>query len=358
MDFNVNGAVFSQFIIHQIHPKSPEGDYGSVTLSSNQIELSEQVLSTLKSRITQALSTGSRSFECAIADISPGTFYDFATRLWSNPPEEFINTSCLIAQRLAESQKRTNIHGGYLVIIKGTLSSHPFSLVIKAELQEALIERRSHGKTSIELLENIFLSPANKLYKIGLIHHIPNSSINTAGPNQDNCCLLFDDNSNVIGEPAEYFYKDFLGFDPSSDARLKTKLFYNRLKGFIDNEVSDLGLKNNLYLAVEALFNADSTSQINPEDFRDRYFPEGPEKDNFSTKVLIHFPRPFIKDSSLIEKSIGKKKITFGKIKVEGPTDEFNERIRVLNHEEILELKPKELDGFTFIMIHGFPHGN
>jgi hypothetical protein len=356
MDFNVNGASFDRIIIHQIHAKTPTEDFSSVTLAESILSLSEPVISTLKNRISQALQKESRAFDAAIANISPGSFYDLSTSLWASSTQEFIEISGRLAALLAEAQRRIIIPESYLIIIKGVLNRLNFTLVIKAELHEALFENRTDGHITIELIERVFLSPANKLYKIGLIYNSTNPDPDAAGPNHDNCCLLYDDNNNLIGDPAEYFYRDFLGFDPSNDARLKTKQFYKRLVDYVQSDITEGNLKQDLFNAIETVFYADQTALIDPIGFMETYIPEGC-KSKYVDKILSHYTRPFIKDVSLIQRSVNKKRITFGNIKIEGPIDEFNQRITLVPAEEIINLDPSSLSEFTFVKIHGRPYG-
>ena len=154
----------------------------------------------------------SKAFELEIENTTGESFFSIASELHNQNNDNFIANTREIAGLLAKNQKRTSIPGGYLLIMDciDNEAELPVCIVIKAEPHEALQFTNVGGHSQVSLLKQVFLSPSQKLYKIGILY--AKSAIENDNKNDQYGCFLYDDQFRAESHPAEYFYKDFLGF--------------------------------------------------------------------------------------------------------------------------------------------------
>ena len=159
----------------------------------------------------------------------------------SKSDPDFIQSSKDIADILADSQKRTNIPGGYIILLDALDEEKSIYIIIKAEPHQAL--QRVDVQSQISLLKSVFLSPSQKLYKIGILCE----RLDPSGENPSDRfeCWLFDDQFRAESHPAEYFYKDFLGFTIGNNAKIQSQRFYDKTEGFIIDSFDDFQVKSN-----------------------------------------------------------------------------------------------------------------
>ena len=170
---NFANATLNRIISHRIFSKQKGDESAQVKLVNELVFADTNVQRTIKQRSTDALGRQSRSFVVDFEKFGKGSFFSFAHDIFDVDDNEFIKRSQSITTLLAHSQKRTNSPGGYLIILDGKTDDYrPFLLVIKAELQEAITAGKNEKthQPQMEYLEEIFLSPAEKFFKMGLLY--------------------------------------------------------------------------------------------------------------------------------------------------------------------------------------------
>ncbi len=97
-----------------------------------------------------------------------------------------------------------------LIVFDGTVgaTAQPFVGVIKAETQAGFRRSKDGAKAVVEFLQNIFLTPATRLYKIGLMLFEDTIKAKPDGRR----AFVFDSNISVSNREAAaaYFYEGFL----------------------------------------------------------------------------------------------------------------------------------------------------
>ncbi len=362
---DIINSTFRRIIVHRIYQKQRDEDYATVDKSTELINADDEVIDTLKDRINEACGRASKSFELEIAQIGNDSFFNHAKKVKDTNEEEFIETSGFIAEKLAESQTSMNIPGGFLIIIDGIFDNKNFVISVKAEPHDAFTTTfdENHGINSIELVKDIFLSPAVKFYKIGLIYERFTNEPDFEGivkvfPNTDYSCLLFDDQFRPGSIPSEYFYSSFLGFSIDKNDKIQTKRFHDEVVSLIIKNVRNYEEKKELIKTIQTVIKNDITDVIDPMEIGERYFDEDLRR-KYSQEILTNFPRKFVKNNILIERALTKKKITFpNKVKIEAPEETFDENIKVItNLEEIINLFEGQ-NGHTFLTIKGKPYAD
>lgn len=351
---------FSRAIIHKIIPKDA-GTESALSVESNDIiNLDENVVYTITERLTKALEKKTKTFELNIEQTHSTSFFQFANEMIGNDNSIFIDNSKKISNLLANSQTSAKHSGGYLIVLEGKKSNSEKKvlMVIKAELQEAFI----YYDNDIKLIENVFLSPAQKMFKFGMIYQRETNEIETlphyiSEPNVEWGCLIYDEQFRVDSKPAEYFYKDFLGFTTINNAPIQTKMFYNKTEEFVKNYYDSYDKKNEILNKLSDRLIDETYDYINPNIIADELFTKPELKEQFNNEVSTTLPLNIHKDNLLIRSNLNIKKINFpNNIKISGPADYMDVNVEVINSKEELEKLSTEQSSYTIIKISGKPY--
>src|SRR5690625_206074 len=346
----LNNLHVKKLIIHTIKEKQHNTRYATVIPTTEISTVSDEVLEIIRQRLNDAAGRNSRAFNLEIEERDKDSVFGLSLD-WNNENDDFfLEKSIQIAERLAQSQKRTNIPGGYLIIMDciDEVSQYPVVVIIKAEPHEALQLIDNIEKTNqINVLTKVFLSPSQKLYKIGIIYKKDEES--------DYESFLFDDQFRNESGPAEYFYKDFLGFSVSGNSKIQSQKFYNDTIGFIVKYAKDSDMKGRLISALKNEFLQRQTDLINPMEFGANFIPEDDGlRDTYIREICKDFSSAFVKDDTLIRRKLKNRKISFGdKIFILGPEEIFDERVKIVSEgEDIIENGGE----YTTIQIKGKPY--
>lgn len=356
IDFN--SLHVNRFIVHTIIQKQPGQDSASVYASNQALTIDSRALSIIRNRLIDAAGRDSKAFEMEIENSAEDSFFDIAKNLSQLTDEEFVEDSSLIARLLAISQKKENIPGGYLLIMDCLDEETSFfvSIVIKAEPHEALRLSDIDGHNQLDVIERVFLSPSQKFYKIGIVYLRDDSD--EIDFNQKYGAILFDDQFRPDGRPAEYFYRQFLGFTDSGNNKIQSKRFYDKTELFIQKEVDDASERNLLLNALKGEFAVVQNSTISPRGFADRYFTvENGLRDRYIADVCGELPLSIGKDAVMIRNKLLRRQMGFpNKIKVVGPEELFDGSVEVIDSTERLEELSCESQLYTIIKISGKPY--
>ncbi len=312
----------NRIIVHGAHRKEGDAEYGIAEYADNLFNFGERELTTLRRRIATAFSKSKRFFKLEISKSDEDSFYQYAKDLKNCNDETFLEISKNIADLLALSHSKKTIPAGLLLIVEGNIDSKHFVLVIKAELQEAFTIKEFNNEKLIELVNDLFLSPAKDFYKIGFIMEDRNS---LRPPNDRHSCYMYDDNfSSGKKDLAEYFYKDFLGFTTSSNDKLLTKNFRENIFKFIETHVEGFENKKGLKSALNTLYRENTSGIINPQEFAETHFPENLLR-LFTSEISSQYPHSFTKDLTLVDRALDRQTIKLvDDLKIEGPSDSMD----------------------------------
>jgi 37-kD nucleoid-associated bacterial protein len=227
-----------RLVIHHINPRAGDKSYIAPTYGTQLVALPPSGLDMFTKRIAQALGHHSHGIQAQFDKTGPGTFFMDAVDLMDGNDELFFATSKTVADSLAKAQQSKSLAPSKLLIVSGHTSKkqQPFSAVVKAELQDALAEKKSaQGKTVVDYLTEIFFAESQKLYKIGFIQKT-NALGGKQAPNHFSI-HLFDHlmTGTETRDAAYYFYKEFLGANISDSDRQLTKQFFDKTIDFLNS---------------------------------------------------------------------------------------------------------------------------
>jgi hypothetical protein len=356
IDFN--NLIVNRLIIHTINAKQDGQDHATVEASNEISNIDDNVLDIIKNRLIDAAGRNSKAFELEIENSSADSFFELSREISELDEAAFINRTTEIAELLADSQRRVSIPGGYLLLLDcfDNERNLPVVIVIKAEPHEALQFSINGGHTQVNVLHKVFLSPSQKLYKIGIIYK--KNDIETENVNDQCGCFLYDDQFRTDTHPAEYFYKDFLGFTVGNNAKIQSQRFYDKTKNFILTNVSDLETKTLLVSALKNEFSINQTDIVNPINFATTYMPtQNGLRDSYIGDVCQELPFSIIKDDCLIRTKLTKRKIDFPcNINLIGPEEGFDNRVEIISDPNAIQNLEADNPSYTIVKIIGKPY--
>lgn len=333
MILDLSQTEINRIIIHRVHKKRDDEDHGFAEYSEEIFEFGTPELETLIDRISTAFGRNKRFFKLEIARSENDSFYGNARSIKNSSLENFVLLSKNISDLLAQSHDRKTIPAGLLLIMDGKFQNKHFVLVIKAELQEAFTIKEEDNHKLVELVQDLFLSPAKDFYKIGYIIEDRNDG---SPPNDNYSCYMYDDNfSSGKRDLAEYFYGNFLGFTTNRNDKLITKNFHEDMFKFIETNVHGFEDKKGLKGALNSFYRENTSGVINPQEFAEQNLT--PELLRlFGTEISNQYPTSFNKDLSLVDKRLQRGQIKLTRdLKIEGPSDTIENNVSVQNGQNI-----------------------
>ncbi len=347
-------------IIHTINPKEDGQDSATVRPSNEVADINHTGLEVIRERLIAAAGKHSRAFELEIEKDDDESVFGIASNFPDMDNAQFIEGTVDIADILAENQKRTNIPGGYLLVMDcvDNSTNQPVAIIIKAEPHEALQFTNIEGHSQVTVLQKVFLSPSQKLFKIGIIYR--KSDDESLEVNERYGCFLYDEQFRVESHPAEYFYRDFLGFSIGNNSKIQSMRFYSKTETFILKNLEGSEIKSNLLSALKNEFSVAQNPTIDPKGFGDNFFSTNEGiRGKYLNEVCGELPSAIVKDDALIKGKLKKRKMDFPRnINVIGPEDSFDKNVEVISDkEELKNLDINDLD-YTIIKIKGQPYSN
>jgi hypothetical protein len=354
MEINYNLITIKRLIVHTIIAKESYQKHAEVVVRDEIYKLQPKVEAMIKKRLCTSAGKYSKSFELEISDTSHDSFFNTCKDMKNFNELNFIEVSKKLAESLAKCQKNSKQVGGFFILMECNYENANSEecglyIVIKAEPQEALT---LGDKNQLELLENIFLSSDQRLYKIGTLYE-KNSDSTKTDLKENYGCFVFDD--QTTNKPADYFYNKFLGYSKDSNSKIRTEEFYSQTSEFIRKNAV-LADKYDLLSAVRTEMRKNSDI-INPDQFAVDNFPEDLRL-KYREEIISDFPNTFTKDTVLVNARLKKRSIDFDEIRIIGPDDIFNSKVEIIESlESLRELNPTSKN-YSIIKIEGKPFQN
>ncbi len=350
---------FKRVVLHQIVAKSNGIEHATIVADENLFDLSFDVINIIKERLAKSMTKISKAFEPEIFDYMGGTFFSFCEDLKSKTDAKFISTSVDIAMLLARSMTKNNIPGGSFIFIEAMTSNFKQCYIaIKAEWNIALRYEVHNRQSVIKVLDDIFLDSSSKNFKVGVIYEKYESDTITKYPNNFFGAYFYDEQFSIDSKPAEYFYKDFLGFNLESLAKIQSLKFFKSTDSFIKTFVDSPIQKDEFMKVLKQEFTSNEEPSLKPIEFAQSYFQETEIIDSYLNEVVPYLPTVISKDSVLIKNKLEKKKIEFpNNIQIQGPERTFDYSVEIINSIEELENINFD-ESVTLIKIKGKPYNN
>ncbi|MFG1340919.1 nucleoid-associated protein [Xanthobacter autotrophicus] len=303
----------NRIVVHEVFQRNEDKSMCPPVFADELETLSAEAMGAFRMRMTEALSGQSQSLQMRIAKHGAGSFMDVTERLVGSNDQDFLAGSKDTTTKLAEAQLARRIPGGMVVIFDGTVGAHvvPFVGVIKAETQVGFRRSKDGPKAVVEFLNNIFLTPATRLYKIGLMLF---DDLNKAKPDGRRA-FVFDSNISASNREAAaaYFYDGFLGCVLPSDGPYETARFFDLTKEFIRKSDLDSEKKRDVIDSLYVFVRDEQDTTFTADQFGSRYLPpemQDPFADFLETKKFT--PNAVVRDTSQMGTRLRRRRLKFG----------------------------------------------
>ncbi|MDO7888252.1 nucleoid-associated protein [Hymenobacter cheonanensis] len=327
-----------RIISHLVLEKDYEAGCSTVEYTEETIEINDEMKAALLRRLEGVMGRRKSGFYLDILHVGGDTFFQHGINAMQSTEEVFIKESKEIANLLAESQRRKNIPKSYLFVIDAydsTQANEPVLIVVKAEPHEAF--RRT--ETGMELVKDLFLSPAQALYKVGVLYKDPKPSSEVSYPNDIYSAFVYDQQAENGGELSKYFYERFLGLRTDRNSALLCRMFYEKVAEFIKLNIKVGSRKAKMHQALRHEF-AKQAPVIKPAQFTEENFEEGELKVLFINTVVRKLPDVISKDLTLVEKLLKNISYKIGGVRISADNSDYADSVTIIESaEQLSELK-------------------
>lgn len=327
---DLTGMTIERIVIHKV-PNTQQNI--PPTFGEALIDLDIPAKAELCKRIVLVMGKGSNCIEMQIEDVTANSAAQYVSKIIDCANEtNFIDDTKLLAQKLYTTQTHHKISEGLLVCISGRtgISQQQYIALVKAEPQSGFtLDDENH----FEFLSNLFLTEAQRLYKIGFWIRC---TVTTPVTIPDLSIHIYDQNSVHTGTAhlANYFSHSFLGCRPLANAALQTEHFYKTTKDFIvrNNSFTD-EQKVRLTNALHTYLGSDQSAVINTQTFATTYFGTPEIIDQYTSRLQQdHIPFSAItKDISKIKNLLRIRRVKFNSgVKITFPATNPDQNINDL----------------------------
>lgn len=329
--------------IHQIFKRNPDGSKKTPEKSSDLVKFDTVAMETFKQRVIDALGSQSKAVDMKIIEQDGDKAPSLFTSLSTVTDSDFLDTSYVLADRLADAQKRKGLSGGIVVVFRGSFGSTDAAKrnviigVIKADIYSAYqkIEDKFTHEISLKYVKEALLTPSSKLFKTAAFAEKYPKSGNSVTPNLNDSWLVAVSDyqiSQTDGKvAAQYFYETFLGCGyPESSAR-NTQKFFESVKTFIKGLELSNEEKHELNNALVCYLKLDKSGIISPDKFAQTYFDPDTADDFMTHLGDSGVPTTsFTKDTQHVNSKLKIQKVSFGQsksIRLLAPAEVFKDKV-------------------------------
>lgn len=330
----------SELILHRVFTRTDE-TVPDIRTSSKLTILDSKGLNTLQNRIVKAFG-GKKGIEMDVRRKEDGSFFRYAT-IALHDNELFVSTTTEMPRLLNEAQSTRRLPGGLVLVLKGKVGANkkPFLAVIKADVHEGFVAKEDETAVFMSFLDDLALTPNQKLYKIGLVvFEKPADGVHdlyNPDPNHYRVFVYDDYMSAKETRPAaSYFYSEFLGFEIRQSDRKLTRDFYNLTREFISKASLDDETKIDLQQSLYTELRVNNKGTINISEFSEDYLPQDIRDDYTEFMIDKGFPTTaVVKDLEYINNSLRKRKLVYSsKVEIYAPPEKFDELITVVSEDD------------------------
>lgn len=303
----------NRVVVHEVFQRTDDREIRPPVFGEALEHLSVEALGAFRLRMTEALAGQTKSLEMQVVRYGGDSFLSYADALIGSTDQEFLDRSRTVAKKLAEAQMARRIPGGMLIVFDGAVGAPaiPFVGVIKAETQVGFRRARDGARAVLEFLQNVFLTPATRLYKIGLMLRTDQAAPKPRGWK----AFVFDSNISPSNREAAaaYFYEAFLGCALPSDGPYQTAKFFDLTREFVKKSDLNPEAKRGLIDSLFVFVREDKEPTFTADQFGDRYLPEqlrDPYTEFMRGRKFT--PSAIVRDTSKMGARLRRRRLRFG----------------------------------------------
>jgi hypothetical protein len=302
--------------LHHIFKRLPGGARIDPVLGDRVFVPSMEVKTVLRERLVTVLSNNTKSMSVNIEKSAVGSTFQICREVIDGDDDILIEASGRIAIKLADAQLTPTPTEGFLFVMCGTVGalSNRFVALMKAEPQKGF-SVNDGTEISFSLMKNLVLTPASKLYKVGIF--VEQDAQKSNSNNSDGWVAhLYDVHMSQANREnaSTYFYEAFLGSALPKDNAYRTKQFYHLTEEFIGALTDSPETKSDLKTALYTYMKVDTSVNISVDAFADTFFANDPHRmtQYKSHMAVSDFPTAsFAKDTQDLSGVLKRRTIKF-----------------------------------------------
>lgn len=314
-------------VLHEVFKRRHDGSLVQPRYGTHLIELTPEARDMFAERVVDAMGDGSQSMQLDILESGPESAVSLSASLVGISDPAFVASSAIFADKLAAAQQSKSLPGGVVFAFSGLVGSAqcPFVAVIKAEKQSGFREQDD----ALQFLNDLFLTPASKLYKIGFfVCEDPTAPMPSGWK-----AFVYDSHMSTRNREgaAKYFYGTFLGCQMPENSAFLTRNFFNHTREFVRALNIAPETKDDLLTSLYTYLKVDRTPTIEVSAFSMNYMPTE-TRDKYSNYMQTRgFPtNAVLKDITDIDSQLRKRRVRFsGSIELSAPPESFQQLITI-----------------------------
>lgn len=319
--------------IHEVFEREADRRRKQPSYAEALEQLHVDAIAEFRQRVTAALAAEQKSLQMRIIRHGPGSHLQDVQELVAAVDTDFLSFSRRVPDRLADVQLSQSIPGGVVLVFDGTVGAgnRRYVGVIKAEKHSGFRRYRGRDATFTEFLDDLFLTPTQRLYKIGMFVE---TSAGLAPPNGWDA-YVFDTNISKSHREAAalYFYDAFLGCGLMEDGAYETARFFDLTKDFVRRSDFSRDQKQDLVDALHTFVKTETANTFSSNEYATQYLPADAH-DAYRAFMESHrFPsRAIVRDITEMGHRLRRRRFRFGsEIELSVSTDALN------SHDVVIE---------------------
>lgn len=238
----IDQMTINRVVVHTIPARDQNKNLVPPSGGADVLQLSGAVSDVVVARISKALGHNSHGVQADIEDTSDGSAFVLACVMMDCADQDFKTHAQAAAEKLTKVQLSKAFHSAKLISMSGTVGAigRPFVAFIKADLEQALSETTNQGQLVLDVLNEIFLTESQRLYKIGFFLRTAAGTGKKNGKYapEHHGVHVYDHlmTGTESRNAAFYFYSEFLGSNVAASDRRLTQDFFEKSLKFFDEK--------------------------------------------------------------------------------------------------------------------------
>jgi hypothetical protein len=293
-------------IFHELQKRDDSNTPATIRYGNTVEELAGVGKDTLQTRIMEAMGNNTHCVQMDIVKKNEDSVCSDVDRILRCSSSQFVEYSKAFPEKLALAQISKGIPGGIVVVITGTtgIGNSKCCIIIKAEAQTGFHKMDGKEQLRIEFLNGLFLTPTQKLYKIGFFIK--------SGDSYDAFIYDFNLTKKENTHAAKYFYEGFLGCQISKSNKADTQKFFLLTREFINDMEASVEEKLNYQDELYTYLRNTNDTIIGVKEFAEKCF-SGKNRDIYR-EYMIKSEYPdvgIVKDLELLKNILKRRNIHF-----------------------------------------------
>jgi hypothetical protein len=353
----IDQMTINRVVVHTIPARGPDKSYVPPSGGADVLHLNGTVSDVVVARMSKALGHNSHGVQADFEETADDSAFSLACSMMDCTDTDFKAHAQAAAEKLTKVQLSKSFSAAKLISMSGSVGTigRPFAAFIKADLEQALSETTKQGQSVLDVLNDLFLTESQRLYKIGFFLRTAAGTGKKAGAYvpEHHSVHVYDHlmTGTESRNAAFYFYSEFLGANVAASDRRLTQDFFEKSLKFFDEKGFSQGKRIALGEALRAELRSNKQT-LNVSDFAQTHLQSAKDQSDYVAYMQKSgFPAHAItKDVDYVKNRLRRRqKVYFDSdVVISTPADAV---------KELLKFKDNH-DGTTTVTVQGTVESN